>query len=38
MSNKLEFKQLNHKLRFKERKFKFTENQIDFLKTALDPD
>lgn len=38
MSNKLEFKQLNHKLRFKERKFNFTENQIDFLKTALDPD
>lgn len=38
MSNKLEFKQLNHKLRFKERKFKFTENQIDFLKTALDQD
>ncbi|MGA0119975.1 MAG: PhoH family protein [Methylophilaceae bacterium] len=37
MSNKLEFKQLNHKIRFKERKFKFTENQIDFLKTAFDP-
>ena len=33
---KLEFKQLNHKIKFKERKFKFTENQIDFLKTALD--
>jgi phosphate starvation-inducible PhoH-like protein len=38
MSNKLEFKQLNHKLRFKERKFNFTENQVDFLKTALNPD
>jgi phosphate starvation-inducible PhoH-like protein len=38
MSNKLEFKQLNHKIRFKERKFKFTENQIDFLKTALHAD
>ena len=24
-------------MRFKERKFKFTQNQIDFLKTALDP-
>ena len=35
MSN-LEFKQLSHKVRFKERKFKFTQNQIDFLKTALD--
>ena len=34
--SKLEFKQLNHKIRFKERKFKFTENQIDFLKTVLD--
>ena len=33
---KLEFKQLNHKIKFKERKFKFTKNQIDFLKTALD--
>jgi phosphate starvation-inducible PhoH-like protein len=38
MSNKLEFKQLNHKIRFKERKFKFTENQIDFLKTARHAD
>jgi phosphate starvation-inducible PhoH-like protein len=38
MSNKLEFKQLNHKIRFKERKFNFTQNQVDFLKTALDPD
>lgn len=37
MSSKLEFKQLNHKMRFKERKFKFTQNQIDFLKTALNP-
>ena len=35
MSN-LEFKQLSHKIRFKERKFKFTQNQVDFLKTALD--
>jgi phosphate starvation-inducible PhoH-like protein len=35
--SKLEFKQLNHKIRFKERKFNFTENQIDFLKTAFDP-
>ena len=33
---KLEFKQLNHKIKFKERKFKLTENQIDFLKTTLD--
>lgn len=32
----LEFKQLGHKIRFKKRKFKFTENQVDFLKTALD--
>ena len=31
----LEFKQLSHKIRFKERKFKFTQNQVDFLKTAL---
>ena len=37
MSN-LEFKQLSHKIRFKERKFKFTQNQVDFLKTALDPE
>lgn len=35
MSN-LEFRQLNQKIRFKERKFKFSQNQIDFLKTALD--
>jgi len=34
----LEFKQLSHKVRFKERKFKFTQNQVDFLKTALDPE
>ncbi|MGB0884689.1 MAG: PhoH family protein, partial [Flavobacteriales bacterium] len=34
--SKLEFKQLNHKTRFKERKFRFTQNQVDFLKTALD--
>ena len=33
--SKLEFKQLNHKTRFKERKFRFTQNQVDFLKTAL---
>lgn len=32
----LEFKQLSHKIRFKERKFKFTQNQIDFLKRTLD--
>ena len=35
--SKLEFRQLNQKIRFKERKFKFTENQVDFLKTTLDP-
>jgi phosphate starvation-inducible PhoH-like protein len=35
--SKLEFKQLNHKVRFKERKFNFTENQIGFLKKVLDP-
>ena len=34
--SKLEFKQLNHKIRFKEKKFNFTKNQVDFLKTALD--
>jgi phosphate starvation-inducible PhoH-like protein len=34
----LEFKQLSHKVRFKERKFKFTQNQVDFLKTTLDPE
>jgi len=33
--SKLEFKQLSPKIRFKDRKFKFTENQIEFLKTAL---
>lgn len=33
--SKLEFKQLNHKIKFKERKFKFSENQVDFLKTAF---
>ena len=37
MSNQLEFNQLNHKIKFKERKFNFTQNQVDFLKTALDP-
>ena len=37
MSSKLEFKQMNHKVRFKERKFKIPQNQIDYLKTALDP-
>ena len=36
MPNKIEFNQLSHKIRFKERKFKFTQNQVDFLKTALD--
>lgn len=35
---KLEFKQLNQKIRFKERKFKFTGNQVEFLNTALDPE
>ena len=34
--SKLEFKQLNHKVKFKERKFKFSENQVDFLKTVLE--
>lgn len=36
MPNKLEFNQLNPRIRFKERKFKFTQNQIDFLKTTLE--
>tara|TARA_E500000318_G_scaffold90735_2_gene88790 strand:- start:10452 stop:11138 length:687 start_codon:yes stop_codon:yes gene_type:complete len=35
--SKLEFKQLGHKVRFKEKKFNFSQNQINFLKTALDP-
>lgn len=35
--SKLEFKQLGHKIRFKERGFNFSQNQINFLKTALDP-
>lgn len=34
----LEFKQLNPRLGFKKRKFKFTENQVNFLKTVLDED
>ena len=34
--SKLEFKQLSHKVRFKEKKFNFTKNQVDFLKNALD--
>ena len=34
--SKLEFRQLNQKIRFKDRKFKFTANQVEFLKTALD--
>ena len=34
--SKLEFKQLNQKIRIKERKFKFTENQVNLLKTTLD--
>ena len=34
--SKLEFKQLNQKIRFRERKFKFTENQVNLLKTTLD--
>ena len=36
MPNKLEFNQLNPRVRFKERKFKFTQNQIDFLRTTLE--
>lgn len=35
--SKLEFKQLGHKVRFKEKSFNFSQNQINFLKTALDP-
>ena len=35
MSNKLEFKQLNTKVRFKKKEFNLSENQIDFLKTVL---
>lgn len=35
--SKLEFKQLGHKIRFKEKSFNFSQNQINFLKTALDP-
>jgi phosphate starvation-inducible PhoH-like protein len=38
MSNKLEFKQLNKKIRFKKKEFNFTTNQIDFLKTVLEED
>ena len=38
MSNKLEFNQLNKKIRFKKKEFNFTTNQIDFLKTVLDED
>ena len=34
--SKLEFRQLSQKVRFKDRKFKFTENQIKLLKTTLD--
>ncbi len=34
--SKLEFKQLNHKVKFKKRKFNFSENQVDFLKTVLE--
>ena len=33
---KLEFKQLRQKIKFKDRKFKFTENQISLLKQTLD--
>ena len=29
---------MSQKIRFKKREFKFTENQVDFLKKALDPD
>lgn len=35
--SKLEFRQLNQRIKFKDKEFKFTQNQIDFLKTALDP-
>ena len=34
--SKLEFKQLSQKIRFKDRKFKFTENQVSLLKKSLD--
>jgi len=34
--SKLEFRQLNQRIKFKDKPFKFSENQIDFLKTALD--
>lgn len=36
MPNKIEFNQLNQKIRFKQRKFKFTQNQIDFLRATLE--
>ena len=35
MTNNLEFKQLFPKVKFKKRKFKFSQNQIDFLKLTL---
>ena len=34
--SKLEFNQLSQKIRFKKRSFNFTENQVSFLKTAID--
>lgn len=37
MSN-LEFSQLKQRIKLKEKGFKFTENQINFLQTALDPE
>ncbi len=36
--SKLEFNQLSQKIRFKKRSFNFTENQVSFLKTAIDPE
>ena len=35
MTNNLEFKQLFPKVKFKKRKFKFSQNQVDFLKLTL---
>ncbi len=36
--SKLEFNQLSQKIRFKKRLFNFSENQVNFLKTAINPD
>ena len=35
--SKLEFNQLSQKIRFKKRLFNFSENQVNFLKTAINP-